>query len=329
MSEAQAQTVQNAEIFDRLLGRKGDATRLDPAIHAMLRFFGERLQSTLQKAGFDADFEITGHRHTSAKEALSKVDTGAVCAFIGAQASHPLAFMIADYPAASVIAELVLGGDPEFASLSASRAPTAMECELVRQFGDLAGEALQTTLAIKERAKALRIIQKTEEIRDGEDEEPVVAFDVQIAFGEAKPVLSLAITHHMMLQMARPVQETIKKPHQAETPAKGIAPKEMAAKQNRNALTVKVPVTGSILLPAITLGQLGALRPGDVLALSEEGNANVKLKVKGSPLYDCSLGRKGANYAMCLEHPHEAMADALSGMGLAMPNPDSEEIYDE
>jgi flagellar motor switch protein FliM len=82
-------------------------------------------------------------------------------------------------------------------------------------------------------------------------------------------------------------------------------------------------------LPAITLGELGALRPGDVLALSEEGNANVKLKVKGRPLYECSLGRKGANYAMCLERPHEAMADALSGIGLCHAQSDSEEIYDE
>jgi len=219
----------------------------------------------------------------------------------------------------------VLGGDPEFASLSASRPPTEMERELTRQFGGLVGEALQTTLGVRDLPKALRIIQKADEIRDGEDEEPVVAFDIQMAFGEAKPVLTLAITHHMMLQMARPAQETIKKPKPAAEPAKtGQAPKEQV-KPNRNALTVKVPVNGSIRLPAITLGDLRRLQPGDVLALSEEGDANVKLKVKGRPLYDCSLGRKGAHYAMCLERPHEAMADALSGIGLAMPNPDSEE----
>lgn len=329
MSEAQVQTEVNTEIFDRLLGRKGDATRLDPAIHALSRFFGERLQGVVRKAGFEAEFEITGHRHTGAKEAMEKLEAGALCVFLGAQASHPLAFLIADFPAASVIAELVLGGDPEFASLSASRPPTAMERELTRQFGGLVGEALQTTLAVPDAPKALRIIQKADEIRDGEDEESVVAFDIQMTFGEAKPVLTLAITHHLMLQMARPAQETVKKPQPAAAPArKGLAAKETTT-PNRNALAVKVPVSGSVLLPAITLGELGRLRAGDVLALSEEGNANVKLKVKGRPLYDCSLGRKGAHYAMCLERPHEAMADALSGIGLAMPNPDSEENYDE
>lgn len=329
MSEAQVQTEPNTEIFDRLLGRKGDATRLDPAIHALSRFFGERLQKVLHKAGFEAEFEITAHHHTGAKEVTGKLESGALCIFLGAQASHPLAFLVADFPATSVIAELVLGGDPEFASLSASRPPTAMERELTQQFGGLVGEALQTTLAVPDTPKALRIIQKADEIRDGEDEEPVVAFDIQMTFGEAKPVLTLAITHHLMLQMARPVQETVKKPQPAAAPAKGPAPKEAAATPNRNALTVKVPVSGSIVLPPITLGELGRLRAGDVLALSEEGNANVKLKVKGRPLYDCSLGRKGANYAMCLERPHEAMADALSGIGLAVPNPDSEEIYDD
>ena len=293
-------------------------------------FSGERLQGVLLNAGFEAGFEITAHRHASAREAIARLDSGAICIFLGAEASHPLAFLITDHPATSVIAELVLGGDPEFASLSASRPPTAMERELTRQFGGFIGEALQTTLAVPDAPQALRIIQKAGEIRDGEDEEPVVVFDVQMIFGEARPVLSLAITHHMMLQMARPVPETIKKPQPAAARAGNpLHKKDAPAAPNRNALTVKVPVTGSILLPAITLGELGGLRPGDVLALSEEGGANVKLKVKGRPLYDCNLGRKGAQYAMCLERPHEAMADALSGIGLAMLNPDSEEIHDE
>ena len=286
MTEALAHTDQNREIFDHLLGRKGDATRLDPSIHTMSRHFGERLHGILEKAGFEAAFEVTAFRHTTAANALSKLNSGAICAFLGAQASHPLAFLIVDFPAASIVSEILLGGDPEYASLSASRPPTAMERDLVRQFGDLVGKALQSTLSVEECPKAIRLIQKLDEIRDGEEEEPVVTFDLTLTFGEAKPVLSLAITHHMLLQMARPAQETIKRPHVVVETGKSTAPKHVAPKrpaQNRTALTVKVPVTGSILLPAITLGDLRRLGPGDVLPLSEEGNANVKLKVKGRP----------------------------------------------
>ncbi|QKV19653.1 FliM/FliN family flagellar motor switch protein [Oricola thermophila] len=328
MNQVHEPTAPNLEIFDRLLGRKGDATRLDPAIHAVTRFFGERLQGILSRAGFEAAFEATGHRHTSAEELLGALENGAICTFLGVQANQPQAFLITDFGASSVIAELMLGGDPEFASLSASRPPTDMECDLVRQFGDFIGEALQTTLSVGEQPKALRIIRKIEEVRDGEEQEPIVAFDVTMTFGEAKPTLTLAVTHTMLLRMARPPQETVKRPQHGarETPNRQPEP---ATRPNPKALAVKVPVTGSVVLPAISLDALGRLRPGDVLPLSEEGDAKVKLKVKGRPLYDCSLGRKGAHYAICLERPHQAMADALNGIGLSMPNPDSEETHHE
>jgi flagellar motor switch protein FliM len=55
----------------------------------------------------------------------------------------------------------MLGGDPEFASLSASRPPTAMESELVQQFGDLVGEALQTTLSTKDAESAAHYPEPT------------------------------------------------------------------------------------------------------------------------------------------------------------------------
>jgi hypothetical protein len=46
-------------------------------------------------------------------------------------------------------------------------------------------------------------------------------------------VLSLAITHHLMLQMARPVQETVKKPQPAAASIMG--PRRKKPTPNRNA----------------------------------------------------------------------------------------------
>lgn len=318
MTEAAAQPEQSNDVFDRLLGRKGDAMRLDPAINAVVKFLGARLQTILQNAGLEAGLEVVGQQHSSASAEMGKNSSGAICVVLGTKSANPSAYLICDYSAVSIIAEIMLGGDPEFASLSASRAPTSMERDLVRQFADMTGQAIQTTLSTPDCPKTIRLAQTVEEIRDGEDEEPVVAFETTLVFGEATPTLTLAIAHSLLLRMARPVRETVKKP------ASGGA-----GTQNRNALTVKVPVSGSIQLPPITLGELAALCTGDVLALSAEADATVKLKVKGRPLYDCSLGRKGANYAMCLQRPHEAMTEALNGIGLSIPNPDLEETYDE
>ena len=54
MTEAATQTELSKDVFDRLLGRKGDAARLDPAINAIAKFLGQRMNDVLHGARFDA-----------------------------------------------------------------------------------------------------------------------------------------------------------------------------------------------------------------------------------------------------------------------------------
>lgn len=318
MTQVAAHSEQNRDVFDRLLGRKGDAMRLDPAIAAIVKFLAPRFEALLQGAGFEATIAIGAHRSTTAPQAMEKFKSGAVCVVLGVKATAASAYLICDHPTAGIISEIMLGGDPEFAALSASRAPNTMECDLVRQFADIAGQALQTTLAAPECPKGVRTILKLDDLRESDGAEQVIAFDLSLGFGKAKPELTLAVAHGALLKMARPVQETVKKPASGGT-----------GSTNRNALSVKVPVTGSVLLPPISLGELALLSIGDVLPLAHDEEPSVKLKVKGRPLYDGSIGRKGANYAVCLQRPHQAMTDALNGIGVTMPKSDPEDFHHE
>jgi flagellar motor switch protein FliM len=306
------------EVFDRILGRKGDAARLEPACKAIKKFLAQRLQAILQKNGLDVAAEFSESHNSSATALFARYKSGAACVVLSAKPPSAAAYVICDYPAAGILSEIMLGGDPEFAALSSNRKPTATECDLMRQFADLVGQALQTSLSTKDLPTGVRVAFNADDLRDGGNGGSVVAFDLTLQFGNARPVISVAITHAYMLQMAREEPETIRKPA-----ARGHA------STNRSALTIKVPASGSVTMPPMTLGELAMLRPGDVLPLSESGDATVRLRVKGQPLYECSLGRKGANYALCLQRPHRAMSEALNGIGIPLPDDDSEETYDE
>lgn len=318
MNKASAPPDKTAEIFDRLLGRKGDASRLDPSCKAITKFLPQRLQAALKKAGFEIAVEYVEKHNSSATALFARYKGGAACVLLATKPPGASAYVICDYPAMGVVSEFMLGGDPEFAALTANRAPSATERDLVCQFGDLVGEALQTVLASADRPASIRVALDANEIRDGGSSGDVVAFDLKFRFGSVEPLVTVAVTHSFLLQMARPAPETVRKPTAGHRGA-----------GNRNALAVKVPVSGSVTMPAITLGELAALRTGDILPLAESGEASVRMKVKGSTLYECNLGRKGANYALCLQRPHRPMSEVLSGIGIPLPESELEEIHDE
>jgi flagellar motor switch protein FliM len=314
MTAAQDQTDTKKDIYDRILGRKGDELRLEPSIKTMVKKLAGEMQAALKTAGFEATFSLEGHSSKVATALFDGFPDGAVCALLGGKGTGTSAFLLFDLPTAGIIADLMLGSDPELVMPGPARPPTALESKLIRQFADLAGKGIRNTLSKPERPECLRLAHGADDIRDSGNAEPVVVFELSLGFGEAPRALSLAVTHKLLLQMARPEVETVRKPETAKHGA-----------QNRNALSVKVPVTGSIMMPPMTLGELSTLRTGAVLALPEEMDTAVRMKIKDRVLYDCSLGRKGANYAICLQRPHKVLTDVLSGMGVPILDPDEEE----
>lgn len=318
MTQAKAQMSQNTEIYDRLLGRKGDAARLDPACKTIAKFLPQRLQAVLRKGGFDVTVDYTEKHNSSATALFARYKKGAACVLLSAKPPSAAAYVICDFSTVGLISEIMLGGDPEFASLGASRAPTATERDLACQFGDLVGEALQTTLSASGRPESVRVALSADDVRESGHGGEVVAFDLKLGFGAIGPTITIGVAHSFLLQMARSEPETIRKPTES-----------VAGSANRRALAIRVPVTGSVTMPSITLGELAALSTGDVLPLSESGEASVRLKVKERPLYECGLGRQGAFYALCLQRPHRPLSEVLSGIGIPLPDTEHEETYDE
>lgn len=317
MTLAPAKT-ERSEVFDRILGLKGDMSRLEPAIRAAAKSLASEMQASYAAAGIAFEIELESHGDTTLDALFDAGDGGRICVLLGDSSRGPLAYMTCDYAGAGTIGEIMLGGDPELVPAVVKRPPTSLERQLIGQFSNIAGKALKAALQTPAPPSFLRVAIDMEELRGGDEAQPLVGFDITASFGEATLKLTFALTHRFLLQMERR-----KNPMRRPSGSTG----KSAAKTARNAraMTVAVPVTATIALDPMSLRELAGLRPGMVLPLPETDGANVRLKARGRPLYDCSLGRKGANYALSLHRPHQALNEALNGIGVPSSDTDDKE----
>lgn len=313
MTSAPVPSSTSNDVYDRLLGRKGDEARLEPAIRAAEKNLGQELQKAVDEAGLDLEVAFESQAPVSVDKLLAKQESGTVCSLLGAAGRDPLAYLQCDFAAAGVLSEIMLGANPELPLVPLKRAPTGLERNLIGRFATVAGKAMKNALSTPNAPEFIRIVTSADELRLGGDSEPLVGFRFKLQFGSTEAKIQLALSHRLLLQMERRANPVRKPAGSQEKP-----------RQNKNAMAVSVPVTGSISLDAMSLFDLSLLKPGAVLPLPES-SANVRLKVKGRPIYECSLGRKGTNYALCLQRPHKALNEALSGIGVP---PDHENLQE-
>lgn len=304
MTTASPQTDASSDVFDRILGRKGDVARLEPATKAAAKNIVPELTKALEEADIEMEVEFTGHGEKTVEALFENVGgEGTVCTLLGTEERGPLVYVMCDNAAAGVLAEVMLGGNPDLVPVSVKRPPSAIEKDLIGSFGDIVGKALKAAVHTSDTPQYLRVATTMDEMRAGGGSQPVFGFDLDLQFGSAQARLTVALSHRFLLQMERRSDPVRRPAHSAGE-----------RRRNARAMTVNVPVTASIALDAMTLKELAALSKGAVIALPETDGANVRLKVSGRPLYDCALGRKGEHYALSLRRPHRALEQVLEGI---------------
>ena len=312
MTSAPAISQETREVFDRILGRKGDNARLEPAVSTVESVLTERLEDAFRKAQFEASFEFVASKvgNTAGLLAPGSDKAGVL---IGDD-SGSVAYLVLPFTAISILADMMLGGDPDFAAAEEPRPPTALEQRLAGKFCELVGDALKTTLGSAERPGLLRMAMSADEMREGEGDDPVVAFEMHYRFGPTESAITLAIAHHALLKMARFEAPRVRRPRS-----------DHPAAQHKGALGVNVRIIGSAGMRDMTLSDIAGLRSGSVIPLSGGVDDGFRLKVKGRPLYECSLGRQGANFALYLQRPHKALDEVLTGMAAAQNKEEDDE----
>jgi flagellar motor switch protein FliM len=75
-----------------------------------------------------------------------------------------------------------------------------------------------------------------------------------------------------------------------------------------------VRLDAAIPMASMTLGELAALRPGQVLEMPQTAQAETRLSAKDKTLFVCEFGKLGANYTVRVRHPYDAGQQFIDGL---------------
>lgn len=67
-------------------------------------------------------------------------------------------------------------------------------------------------------------------------------------------------------------------------------------------------------LARMTLGDIAALVPGQVIELEETAQTNARLTARNKTLFVCEFGKLGQNYTVRIRHPYDAGQDFIDGL---------------
>ncbi|MBN9550645.1 MAG: flagellar motor switch protein FliM, partial [Alphaproteobacteria bacterium] len=76
--------------------------------------------------------------------------------------------------------------------------------------------------------------------------------------------------------------------------------------------TVRLEAT--MPLARLTLGDLAAFVPGQVIEFEEKAQLNARLSARDKTLFVCEFGKLGQNYTVRISHPHDAGQDFIDGL---------------
>lgn len=75
-----------------------------------------------------------------------------------------------------------------------------------------------------------------------------------------------------------------------------------------------VRLDAAIPMASMTLGELAALQPGQVLEMPQTAQAGTRLSAKDKTLFVCEFGKLGANYTVRVRYPYDAGQQFIDGL---------------
>ena len=83
---------------------------------------------------------------------------------------------------------------------------------------------------------------------------------------------------------------------------------------NEEIMRSTVRLEATMPLATLTLGQLAALEPGQLIELPENAQNQTKLHAKDRTLYVCEFGKLGQNYTVRISQPFDAQQEFVDGL---------------
>ena len=90
--------------------------------------------------------------------------------------------------------------------------------------------------------------------------------------------------------------------------------KEWKARFSGEVMRSRVMLKATMSLGRLTLGEISALRPGQVLELSAAAPGEARLSARDNALFVCEFGKLGQNYTVRIKQPVDPEQELISGL---------------
>lgn len=293
-------------IVERLTGATGDPVRVVEAARAL----ADRCVATAGAAMAEAfgpavSFECSDVRLTRSQEARPPAGSAWTMTVAAAEVSPDALLMTMEPLALSLMVSALFGGDDTLPPVPIERELSSIEIDVAAQMFDIFAHAFNGT---GDRSLAVRFplprpitgadLAK-QVLRDG----PAVSITFAVRLGDNAGNINVTMPQRVLAAHrgdASPV------------PARGAA--AWRERFNEEAMRSEVRLEATMPLATLTLGEIAALRPGQVIEMPQGAQAQTKLHAKDRTLFVCEFGKLGQNYTVRITHPFDAQQEFVDGL---------------
>lgn len=295
-----------AYIIERLVGDTGEPELVIASARAM----AERAVSGILDglvAAFGAAPAVEVKAVETARFADARPTSPAAHALVvAASTSSPDALVIQlDPPGVALLVSTLFGGDPDLpvAPIERPLSPTEIDVATTA-FGVVASvlngsgsRSLDIKLPLPAAVTGPDITRLV--LRDG----PAARIDFVLKTNASSGLISVFMPQRVLLK------------HRSEAGHEAVErAAEWRARFNDEVMRSNVSLEATMPLSQLTLGDIASLQAGDIVALDEGAQAEVKLASRGQVLFVCEFGRLGQNYTVRVRHAYDAGQDFMDGL---------------
>lgn len=295
-------------IIERLVGDTGEPSK----VQASARRLAERsalaiaqcLEETVPGTLFLEVVEVKLGRMADAKAGKNNQ----AMAIAATKSSPDGLVMTLDPQAVAILVNILFGGDPDQPVAPIDRDLSAIEMDVVTMaFQDVARamnsqgseEGLGVKLPVPDAITGQ--VMKKHVFRDG----AAVKIILSLATAASRGTLTLTLPQRLLIEDRR---------GKAEAERHAPPPSEWRSRFSEGVMRSSVHLEATMALGRMTLGELAALKVGQVIDMSADAHTNATIAARGKTLFICEFGKLGQNYTVRVRHPYDAQEDTIEGI---------------
>jgi flagellar motor switch protein FliM len=294
-------------IVERLVGETGEPDRIieaaralaERAVPAVLALLNEALTSPV-------NIDVSNVELARMAKARSQGASNHAMTIAASDSSPDAMVMLIDAYAIAIVVDALFGGDPDLPFTPITRSLSPTETTVAGMVFTKLAEAMNGSgpRAFNIRFPLAPAITGTEMakhiVRDG----PAVRIDFTIFTGGGSGNLSLVMPQRVLLKHRGDAVASHSDEHGAT----------WGARLGEEVMRSAVKLEATMPLPKMTLGEVAALRPGQVIAIDPAAQFRALLSARKQTLFVCEFGKLGQNYTVRVRHTYDAAQEFMDGL---------------